>query len=334
MFQHVLVPLDRSPEAEEALDVAVSIALAADATLELILVREPPSLSELPFPLPIIDRRDDEAYLQGLVRRVSLAGFATITYTIPDGEVAAQICAQSKRSDIDLIVMTSHFRTGVARAWSGSVADEVVREAGRPVLLVRASHRPPAAIMAPVQFQRILVPLDGSPAAAAILPSVRALAKCNRAQVVLLRVVTPPTIPMSALTTPDIISGIGLALSQEHSESFEQNARRALSAATEELDNAAAHLRAAGLANVSWFVERHDSVADGILAFAAAHAIDVIAMCTHGRGVSRLLFGGVADGVIAHSGLPILLQCPARGIGDQPQAATNSEDSQLSGIAS
>jgi nucleotide-binding universal stress UspA family protein len=51
-------------------------------------------------------------------------------------------------------------------------------------------------------------------------------------------------------------------------------------------------------------------VGNAIIDFARGHAVDLIAMATHGRGASRLIFGSVADKVIRASGLPMLLQRP------------------------
>jgi nucleotide-binding universal stress UspA family protein len=55
-----------------------------------------------------------------------------------------------------------------------------------------------------------------------------------------------------------------------------------------------------------------------IIDYARAHDVDLIAMCTHGRGATRLLIGSVADALLRGSALPILLQRPKRAAAESP----------------
>lgn len=332
MFKRVLVPLDRSPESEEALESAVTIALAADAALDVVVVREDALFTELPYPVPVISRSADEEYLRTIAKRASLTGFTSTTYSVLDGNPADAICAEAKRTGTDLIVMTSHFRTGLARVWAGSVSDRIVRNSGLPVLMVRVAHHPKTDPLRPAGFQRILVALDGSAAASAILPSVRALALCNRAEVLLLRVIQPPTIAMSSLSASGTVAQMGLAMSHEDFAVVERATQHLLSEASDELDTAAAALRADGITNVSWFVEKADAVDESIIAFAKGHSIDLIALTTRGGGASRLVLGSVADAMLRDCTLPVLLQCPSRNLSDQPHVSASAVEGQLPGL--
>lgn len=332
MFKHLLVPVDRSRASEESLEYAVSIALAADATLELVLVRERPLATELPYPTQLNDQSGDEEYLHQLAKRALLAGLSNTSYTVLDGGPAEAVCAHAKRTGADFIVMTSHFRTGIARAWAGSVADQVVRGSEIPVLMIRVAHRPPTPILMPVGFQRILVPLDGSAAAAAVLPSVRALATCTRAEVLLLRIVQPATLAMSTLSTPGSVAQMSMAPTQADFDVVAQATKQLLQDASDELDSVAAQLRAEGLYRVSWHVEIDDRISDGITAFAAARDVSLIAMSTRGRGASRVVLGSVADAVLRTTGLPVLLECPLQTLAAHPHLTDAGMECQLPGL--
>lgn len=332
MFKRLLLPLDGSPESEEALDVSVTIALAADAVLELLLVRQPPTAMELPFPIPVSNRTADEIYLKDVELRATRAGLTRTRIAVTEGDPSEKICETAKTESCDLIVMTSRFRTGVARVWNGSVADSVMRHSHVPVLLIRASHRPSLPIPDAVRFGRILLLLDGSASAASMIPTVRELAACNRAEIVLLRVVGRPALGGVAAATAGSIAAGGFAIPDVAPELSEEAERRQVTEASEELDKTASELRSEGCASVSWYVELGDNISDTILAFATAHKIDLIAMTTNGRNASRVVVGSVADGVLRDSSLPVLLRSANRKLTQLPHVPKECLECQLPGL--
>ena len=112
--------------------------------------------------------------------------------------VASALAAHARASHAQLVVLTTHGRGGFERAWLGSVADEMSRVSPVPILLVR-----PEPAKAPGRFRRILVPLDGSPLAEAILDHAIRIARLEpEAEIVLLDVVQP--IP-SAMLVPQAL---------------------------------------------------------------------------------------------------------------------------------
>ena len=145
-------------------------------------------------------------------------------------------------------------------------------------------------------YKRILVPLDGSTLAEAVLPHVRALAQCLGAEVVLLSV---PVYPVSGFTITDPALGQSLVeLTRESASAYLQRVRTPL--------------QADGLAVTSEL--RDGPVAETILDAAAELRVDAIAMATHGRGgFARFLLGSVADQVVQRSPLPVLLIRPHPG---------------------
>ena len=146
----LLVPVDGTPGGAQALALAVPLARCSRA--KVVLVR-----ASVPLPLwlydptlglntgPLINPMWDEdarqaaaSYAEGLAARVSRVGIAAEGHGL-SGQPGPVVVSLADEIDADLIVMSTHGRGGPVRSVLGSVANEVVRESRRPVLLV---HRP------------------------------------------------------------------------------------------------------------------------------------------------------------------------------------------------
>ena len=139
-------------------------------------------------------------------------------------------------------------------------------------------------------FNRVVVPLDGSPLAESIIPFLLQIAGPLDVEVVLMRVLQP--IP------PEVIEGSRYVVVED----IEKRAAEA----REYLAPVAARLRDTGV-RVSLDVRRGDPVTE-ILAGAREASADLIAMTTHGRsGLNRLLFGSVAEAVLRQTEVPVFL---------------------------
>ncbi|HRQ38106.1 MAG TPA: universal stress protein [Chloroflexota bacterium] len=137
-------------------------------------------------------------------------------------------------------------------------------------------------------FNHLLVPLDGSELAEAALPIALALAERFESKVTLLRVVNPPYYASAGHD----YAGFNMALRQEASTYLEAKQKP---------------LTDAGF-NVGVHIVEGDFIADVILDAADSLEVDAIAMSTHGRsGIRRWVFGSVADKVLQHAQIPILL---------------------------
>ena len=117
------------------------------------------------------------------------AGGLTVDTTIPHLEPALGIVKEAERNPNNLIVITSHGRSGLARWWMGSVADKVIHMSDNPVLILRAREQ--AFNTEGSRPQRLIVPLDGSELAELVLPHVSRLAAGLGMSVKLLHI-TPP----------------------------------------------------------------------------------------------------------------------------------------------
>jgi nucleotide-binding universal stress UspA family protein len=149
-YQTILVPLDGSLLAEQALTTATTLARAAGAALLLVsAVPEPdahvgrPGNETQPRSRAAAARVAEagrlETYLGRTAADLRAQGLGAGT-ALPGGPAAEGILHAAETSGADLIVMASHGRSGLARLWLGSVAAKVVQGATRPVLLVRATH--------------------------------------------------------------------------------------------------------------------------------------------------------------------------------------------------
>jgi nucleotide-binding universal stress UspA family protein len=144
-LRKILLPTDFSGCANFALPYAAAIARAAKATVICINVVEPivPAVgySGLAEPMPIADISEQledsaERELPKLVDCEELHGL-NVEEVITHGDAAAEIVRVAGERQVDLIVISSHGRTGLGRMIFGSTAEAVVRHANCPVLVVK-----------------------------------------------------------------------------------------------------------------------------------------------------------------------------------------------------
>ena len=303
----ILVPLDGSELAEQALAPAVAIARASGATLHLTHIfvtydapREMLGASEMPVVIEQQLEQEARAYLKRVAERIAIELPEQVRTDLvrtrplqsPFGETAIVVESLrrlARRVRPDLIVMATHARGGLSRAWLGSVADALMRRGTVPMMLIRPRDERAAT---PVLFRHILVPLDGSVLAEESLSLAQALAGLSRAQFTLLRVI----VPQRVVARPAPVTRVNTAYVADQ----EVDAARYLAAVKE-------RVTAAGLsAETATVVAEHP--AHAILEYAADHEVDLIAMSTHGvGGVKRFMIGSVADKVVRGTPIPVLL---------------------------
>lgn len=324
MLKRILVPLDGSPLAEEAIGMAAAIARAAKAQIDLVMVHEP-ILTGRGNDFAWTEKQIvvEQDYLCRLGTELATGAGIAAQETLLRGQPADLIVARAADCGAGLIVMTSHGRTGWSRAWIGSVADAVVRDSRVPVLMLRPAEqrRDRRALRKPLQ--RILVPLDGSAASAAILDVAGELARACGARIDLVRVVPP--VPF---ITPDVSMPFVYLANVTDSEATETVVKDA----TRELARDAERLRRAGATVGKELVIVSHFTAQAIEEQSRALESDLIAMSTHGRGASRLLVGSVADKVRRAVEIPVLLERP-RLARREPEMSTQAVAAQLPALA-
>lgn len=155
-FSRILVPTDFSPGSRLAVDYALQLARRLGASIHLLHVTEDPSIAGM-WTEAYVDlvriRGEREANARLLMDKLlHEIGPADVTSEIASGPVASVITDVAAARGAGLIVMGTHGRTGLAHALVGSVAEQVMRRAGCPVLTVReglAAEPIPAPALAP-----------------------------------------------------------------------------------------------------------------------------------------------------------------------------------------
>jgi nucleotide-binding universal stress UspA family protein len=298
---NILVPLDGSLLAEEAIAPAAALLRRSTTSGNLTLVRiiNPGSVAlDVPgFAPPITESvfqaalEGGQEYLAQVAARTPLHGIRVETIVQMGSSIAAALCQAAADLKVDLIVMTSHARTGVAHFALGSVAEAVMRSASMPTLIL---HKDAPAFPSIDRDEplTILVPLDGTLVAEAALGPAVQLAAQMRGAIRLLRV-----LPAHQVATP-----ADRMLANETQDYF-------------------AHLRV--------FIEGHGvpmhqtiawgDIADQIVTVAQDYQTDLIAIATHGRtGLDRLREGSITLDILHHLATPLLVVHPSAEVASAP----------------
>ncbi len=289
----VLVPLDGSILAELALNFAESLARASGARLILLRAVVPYTFGgtdEATARAKAID--ESERYLAGLVDRLAQRGIeaeATVLY----GEAAPSIIEAAQLHMVDLVAMCTHGRGGLGRWVYGSVAEQVLATAPTAVLLVRA-WQALESVTSATERSRVLIPLDGSAFAEKALPVAEQLAATLDAELMLLRVVYPP----SPVLTQEWMVASYLA---EELETSELAARQYLEGVADRLSRSGRPVS----------IEVRIGTPASVIADIGAD-IAFLVMATHGRtGTERLMMGSIANVVVRRGEVPLVLVGPA-----------------------
>jgi nucleotide-binding universal stress UspA family protein len=288
MSIQIMVPLDGSHFSEQALPTAVDLATRWHAGLHLVRVDEDLGNRAARE----VSRLVQESYLTELAMQLRIETGLSVRVGMLQGEIASALESYSRFSDIDLVVMTTHGRSGISRIWVGSVADELVRHSSVPVLMLRPQRRP--AVRTPLNVNHILVALDGTRESERILDPALKIARLLNARLSLVRVYQPelPT-TYAAIVESQIDHGVDRILDADAHDYVERIAHR---------------VGEPGL-RLDTIVLGDSTAADGIVHAAARCKADLIAMTTHGRtGWPRIAFGSVESDVAAATHVPMLVQ--------------------------
>lgn len=319
MFKHILVPLDGSERADQALPIAARIARAGGGVMSLLRVIDVQEWYYGPYFMPADgmlppdgwtpdashpSRAAAESFLKGKAALPELMALET-NAIVREGSPAGVILDVIEEQHADLVVMCSHGRSGFSRWALGSVAEHVARHATVPVLILR-EKRPLTELSQPL---RILVPLDGSARArAALAPAIDLLVAFSAP--------APAEMHLVMVAPPYV--------AEERDAPYMlmlEGARSYLTGVAED-----ARLEAAGRISLSvtWSLVTDTDFADGIIQVAenresieeaqsieGPRSFDLIAMATHGyTGISRWALGSVAEHVFHGTQLPILVVRP------------------------
>lgn len=284
MTNPIMVALDGSEKGQRALPVALALAAIADTGLHLVRVIAPIS-ERIANQAALVGldakkaprRREAEEELAQSAQSLTTQSPRAVTWEVlesADASAALSVAAQER--DARVVVMGTRGASPTGLAIVGSVADRVMRECPKPVVLV-----PPGASDLQgkrIEIKRLLVPLDGSALAARSIDFLLEIAHATDLEFVLLEVVQNPA------DVPVIERRLRSAAARFHGRSAEAVPRIMLGG----------------------------DIAKAIVAGVREFTADMIAMSTRGEGgLRRLILGSIAEGVIRAGEVPVLLLTPA-----------------------
>ncbi|WP_105104110.1 universal stress protein [Microbulbifer pacificus] len=299
-FKRILVPLDSSSLAEEAIAHAVAVARDTAAEIHLLHVQKSPSRTDDHCADPVdwrLRRAELRSYMNRLSQNISNTGHGadgreiTITQAIVEGRPAEQIVEYCEHHDIDLIVLTAYGKGGVSRFDFGSTAHKVLSAAGRSCLIVRPGQAP---VGADTSYRKVLVSMDGSPRSEWVACQVASLMRGQKAEILLLQVIAIPEMPRRMPITRE-----------EHAtrEKFVECNRRAGEAYLEEI---ARQLQNGIKVHSRLLVAQN--VAECVYATAAEEGADLIAISAHDwQTGGQQGTGAICQTVLCRSARPVLV---------------------------
>jgi len=314
MFERILVPLDGSKRAEQALPVAAKIARSSGGSVVLVRVSMPdtftgPSVVGPLFTPEMFERERIEItyYLAHLPSLECLRGVTTVAH-IAEGMPAQAILSAVDALQADLIVMCSHGRTGFTRWMLGSVAQHVARHSTVPVLIVREATESARVSGRDAYSVRVMVALDGSPLAEEAL--------------------TPAAYLSTALSTQSegalhLVLVVHLPVEYEYgqNDALARAKKQGIQQAWSYLNALEQRIQTGNLSSsklqVTASVAVSMDVADTLIQIAEGNeqenstGYDIIALTTHGRsGPKRWIMGSVAERLLGATRLPLLIIHP------------------------
>jgi nucleotide-binding universal stress UspA family protein len=320
MYRTIMVPTDGSGFDREAILVALRVAERCEAKVRLVRVLTHGAYFGATSPESVMAsseaiRAEQDAALSDLYALAAECRSicdADITVELEQGPISDVLAGYAKRNEVDLIVISSHGRRGIARLSLGSITDSLIRATTIPVLVVKpkASYLMPEASK---EFHHIVVPLDGSTLAEQILARIVPLAKLEDAEITLLYVLT--------------------AIDNAYDDHPDSNLpwwEKRVAGAQAYLSRHAATIRAQGI-TATIDVVMGDKIAEAVTDYARRESADLIAIATHGRGgLERIIRGSVADAVtkaamcstlVFHPDRPAKAVTKGAGVGAREEAA-------------
>lgn len=284
MYEAVLFPTDGSDGTVVALEHALDIATAHDATLHVLNVANTTRDSVTRIRGEVVDvlEQEGERIVEEAAESARERGIETVTEVL-QGEPARTIVEYADARDIDTIVMPTRGRRGLERLLLGSTAERVVRSATVPVLTIR----PDEDVTVRHPYRNVLVPTDGSDCAREALSTGVDVAKADEAVLHVLSVVDTASLGVDVRT--DV-----------QTAQFEEEASETVRSAVEFAEDA-------GVESVSGAVESGTSVSRVVLSYLDEHDVDLVVVGTHGRtGLDRYLLGSVTQKLLRTAPVPVL----------------------------
>ncbi len=294
MFDRILVPLDGSNLAEAVLPHIVTTAQAFDAQIILLRVMErrdnekdEETLSPLRWQLR---KSEAEAYLDAVHERLRGIGLQ-VEKVILEGDAAERIVTFAHEQEVDLLVLSSHGRSGLSKWNINSVVQKVILRAYVPTLIVRAYRAVPENLEG-LRYRKLMVPLDGSQRAEYVLSLATSLAHSQDAQLLLAHVVKKPEIARRAPLTgeeQELVERL-VAINRKEGQAYMADLESRLSA------------------DVHSHLVVGESIAASLHRLVRQEEVDLVLLSAHGySGEAQWPYGSVTLNFIAYGATPLLI---------------------------
>jgi len=297
MFKNILVPLDGSLLAECVLPHVVAMAQPLEAKVTLLNVCQPRHANEAAQPVNALNWRfrtaEADAYLEGISGRLGAAGLDVDSSRL-EGKPAEQILAFARANGVDLIVLSSHGRSGLTGWNVSSTVQKIIARARVSLMIVRAYH-PLTSELTHLTYSRVLCPLDCSQRAEHAVPLITMLARSHGAQLILAHVVRKPEMARRRPLTDEELGVIDrvVALNRAEAERCLEELRSSLAAQQVDVQN--------------WLVVS-DNPAKSLHELVKEENIDLVAMSAHGySGSTTWPYGSLALNFVVYGTTALLV---------------------------
>ena len=300
MFDPILVPLDGSQLAECVLPYIVAFARSFDSEITLLRMLEK---NQAGAPAQLFDllnwqikKTEANAYLDKTKALLQESGLRVKTVVL-EGLVAEGITEYAQTHGMKLIILSSHGRSGLTQWGISSIAQKIILSAPSSVLIVRAHQMDTQVgdLTTIPQYQRILVPLDGSQRAENVLPIVTQLAQFYNSNVHLVQVIqTPEMARQLPPTREDIeLANRVVARNREEAERY--------------LEQVKTRSYLEGVA-VQTHLITSDNAAAELHRITDQEQADIVTLSAHGySGNNQWPYGSMVNNFILYSKVPLLI---------------------------
>jgi nucleotide-binding universal stress UspA family protein len=299
MLRQILVPIDFSPESLKTLRYAKLLSKRFGAELHLVHVVTPP-VASLPRHASWLTFSKEVA-ANARKRLAELAAESSLParpkpYSVRMGKIADEINEVARVRNVGLIAIATRGYTGLKHAFLGSTTEQVVRNAPCPVLVVREKKAASAKERArrgrtPLQFRKILVPVDFSENSRLGLEYGMRFAREFRASLVVFHSVFVTSYVLGDEYTAREVPNL-IAIQQDYAKEEMEKLREEVSGNGCEIETEIAF--GSPVEQISDYVTKQD--------------VDLIVTSTHGRsGLSRVFIGSTAERIVRHAPCPVLV---------------------------
>jgi len=294
VIDHILVPLDGSELSECVLPHVMAIAPVTHARVTFIHVLERPQYRNGSAPIdPLgwhMQKQEAQAFLDRNVERLQKLDLQ-VEQVIVEGNPADAIIDFAWHNGVDLIILSTHGRTGLSGWNVSSVVQKILLRAYKSILLVRAY----AAAWDAIQYQRLLIAMDGSSRSEYVLPFAISLAQFHHANLILGTVIQKPQTMQRFPQSEEDAELINQLTEKNHREAANYLNQLSTQLSLKDL-SAEVNIIAA------------DSTIGAVYDMVEETHADLVMIAAHGQsGDRRWPYGSIASSLIAYGSTPIMI---------------------------